>query len=107
MGDSSHFVTNLPTQKKNTSTSLQMMKARHESEIVKLGHDIDEEETKLELLRRQYRSIMGKKDILSAHLLASDIDHKRMQTAIQNKLVETCGVMNQYQTFLFLEPALY
>ena len=66
-----------------------MMKARQESEIVNLGHDIDEEETKLELLRRQYRSITGKKDILSAtcHLLASDIDHKRMQIAIQNKSV--------------------
>ena len=80
------------------TTSLQMMKARHESEIVKLGHDIDEEDKKQEFLRRQYRSIMGKKDILSAHLLATDIDHKRMQTAIENKSVETRGVMNQYET---------
>jgi len=80
------------------TASLKMMKARHESEIVKLGHDIDEEDKKQDFLRRQYRSIMGKKDILSAHLLATDIDHKRMQTAIENKSVETRGVMNQYET---------
>ena len=67
-----------------------MMKARHESEIVNLVHDIDEEYTKQKLLRRQYRSIIVKKENIICALIGyrTDIDHKRMQTAIKNKSVK-------------------
>ena len=70
--------------------STEMMKARHESEIVNLVHDIDEEYTKQKLLRRQYRSIIVKKENIICALIGyrTDIDHKRMQTAIENKSVK-------------------
>ena len=76
------------------TATLEQEKVSNESVIVKLGHDIDDQDTEKELLRRQCRQIMSKKDIISAHMLATESE---LQTFTVDRVkADTSTAMSRY-----------
>ncbi len=71
--------------------------------IVQLGQEIDDVDQKREVLRRNYRNIMNKKDIASALLVANELEHHKVARTIERKDGEIRGTMNRFHR---LEEAL-
>jgi len=78
------------------AATLEQEKVRNESVIVKLGHDIDEQDMEKELLRRQCRQIMSKKDIISAHMLATEAELQKF--TVDRVKDNTSTAMSRYNT---------
>ena len=71
--------------------------------IVQLGHEIDDVDQHREVMRRNYRNLMQKKDIASALLVATEVEHRKIAIAIESTTGEICGTMNRFHQ---LEEAL-
>ena len=76
------------------TAKLEQEEVRNESVIVKLGHDIDEQDAEKELLRRQCRQIMSKKDIISAHMLATEAELQKF--TVDRVKADTSTAMARY-----------
>ena len=76
------------------TAKLEQEKVRNESVLVRLGHDIDEQDTEKELLRRQCRQIMSKKDVISAHMLATEAELQKF--TVDRVKADTSTAMSRY-----------
>ena len=64
-------------------------------EIVHLGQEIDDADEQREVLQRNYRNIMNKKDIASALLVANEFEHRKVARTIESMTGEIRGTMNR------------
>jgi len=76
------------------TAKLEQEKVRNESVLVKLGHDIDGQDAEKELLRRQCRQIMSKKDIISAHMLTTEAELQKF--TVDRVKADTSTAMSRY-----------
>ena len=71
------------------SAKLEERRAINEEVINNLGHQIDDEHKQRDQLRQQYRRLKMEKDIIGAHLVAQEAEHRKINDAI-----DTHGKMN-------------
>ena len=71
--------------------------------VIQLGQEIDDADEQKEVLRRNYRNIMNKKDIASALLVANEFEHRKVARTIESMTGEIRGTMNRFHQ---LEEAL-
>lgn len=64
--------------------------------VVQLGQEIDDADEQREVLRRNYRNIMNKKDIASALLVANEFEHRKVARTIESMTGEIRGTMNRF-----------
>jgi predicted nucleic acid-binding Zn-ribbon protein len=72
-------------------------------EIVHLGQEIDDADEQREVLQRNYRNIMNKKDIASALLVANEFEHRKVARTIESTTGEIRAAMSRFHQ---LEEAL-
>ena len=85
-------ITNFHTK----SAKLDEAKAQHDEVILKLDREIDEEDVKLVKIRSQYRNIISKKDMISAHHMATEVERQKQSEVMETKMVEVQNAMARY-----------
>lgn len=68
----------------------------NEGLIIQLGLEIDGVDQQREVLRRNYKSTMNKKDIASALLVAIEVEHHRVRRTVENMAGEMRGTMRRF-----------
>jgi len=75
---------------------LEEIKAQHSEAIMKLDHEIDEEDAKLAKIRTLTRNIISKKDMISAHMMAAEVEHQKQSEVMETKAVEAQNAIARY-----------